>query len=253
MKTTLAVTIGLLMSTPILADSTFRQHEAHVHGHVEFNIAQDAHELLIEVTAPGADVVGFEHQPQNEQQKETLASALKTLDNVDNIFALNAAAKCHVEFKSVTHTLGGDDHDDHEHHDHDKHDGHDDHKHHDHDKHEGHDDHKHHDHDKHEGHDDHKHHDHDKHEGHDDHKHHDHDKHDGHDDHEGHDHGDHNDGHGTFTIEYHFHCDDINKLQTISTDWFEQFKGTESISVNLLTDKAQSATKLTPKNNTVSF
>ncbi|MGC9458410.1 ZrgA family zinc uptake protein, partial [Vibrio genomosp. F10] len=89
-----------------------------------------------------------------------------------------------------------------------------------------------------------------KHEHHD----HDHDKHGHHDDgkHEHHDH-DHSDGHGTFTVEYHFHCDDINKLQTISTDWFTLFEPTQSISVNLLTDKAQSATKLTPKNNTLSF
>ncbi|MCK6263096.1 DUF2796 domain-containing protein [Vibrio sp. ZSDE26] len=248
-KTTLAVSIALLMSTPILAESTFRQHDAHVHGHVEFNIAQDAHDLLIEVTAPGADVVGFEHAPQNAQQKEKLASAVNILNDVDNIFALNASAKCELEFKSVTHTLGGDDH---KHHDHDKHDSHDDHKHHDHDKHDSHDDHKHHDHDKHDSHDDHKHHDHDKHEGHDDHKHHDHDKHDSHDDHKHHDH-DHSGGHGEFTIEYHFHCDNIDKLQSISTEWFTQFETTESVSINLLTDKAQSATKLSPGSNTISF
>ncbi|MFA0603221.1 DUF2796 domain-containing protein [Vibrio amylolyticus] len=224
-KTHLAVSIGLLLSFPTLAESTYRQHDAHVHGHVEFNIAQDGDELLIEVTAPGADVVGFEHQPQNDQQKETLANAIKTLEDANNIFTLNASANCHVEFKSVTHTL---DEGAHEEHDHDKHD----HDNHDHDKH----DHDSHDHDKH----DHDSHDHDKH----DHDSHDHDKHEGHD---------HSGGHGEFTVEYHFHCDDIEKLQSISTDWFSTFKGTESISVNLLTDKAQSATKLTPTNTTVSF
>ncbi|OIQ24694.1 DUF2796 domain-containing protein [uncultured Vibrio sp.] len=215
-KTPLAVSIGLLLSFPTLAENTFRQHDAHVHGHVEFNIAQDGDELLIEVTAPGADVVGFEHAPQNDQQKEALASAIKTLEDTNNIFTLNASANCHVEFKSVTHTLGSGEHDDHHNHDHDKHD----HDSHDHDKH---------DHDKH---------DHDSHD------------HDDHDDHEGHDHSG---GHGEFTVEYHFHCDDINKLQSISADWFSHFEGTESISVNLLTDKAQSATKLTPASAVISF
>ncbi|MGC9461219.1 ZrgA family zinc uptake protein, partial [Vibrio genomosp. F10] len=132
-KTTIATSIGLLLSFSSLADDTFRQHDAHVHGHVEFNIAQDAHELLIEITAPGADVVGFEHQPQNEQQTEQLASAVKMLNEASNVVSLNSSAKCHIEYKSVTHTLGDDNHDHdekHEHHDHDKH------EHHDHDKHE---------------------------------------------------------------------------------------------------------------------
>lgn len=50
---------SLMISTATLANEEFRQHEAHVHGHVEFNIAQDGQDLLIEITAPGADVVGL--------------------------------------------------------------------------------------------------------------------------------------------------------------------------------------------------
>ncbi|MFA0313351.1 DUF2796 domain-containing protein, partial [Vibrio splendidus] len=86
-----------------------------------------------------------------------------------------------------------------------------------------------HDHDDHKG-DDHAEHDHDDHEGHD------HAEHD-HDDHEGHDHSE--GGHGEFTVEYHYQCSDIAKLDTVSTQWFSKFSNTKSMTVNLLTDSAQ--------------
>ncbi|WED22123.1 DUF2796 domain-containing protein [Vibrio sp. JC009] len=198
---------GLVVSGIAQASDEFRQHEAHVHGHVEFNIAQDADELLVEITAPGADVVGFEHAPENHAQEEKIEAAEKTLKQAEEIILLSAAAGCSLEHVSVKNTLEKDEHHDHEGHDHEKHDDHD------HEKHEDHD---------HEKHDDH---DHDKHEGH---------------DHEEHEHS----GHGEFTIEYHFECSDISKLSQVGTNWFKHFPATEEVEVNLLTDTAQVAAEL---------
>ncbi|MFS1963057.1 zinc uptake protein ZrgA [Vibrio lentus] len=241
--TILAVVIGMTVSANVLANEEFRSHEAHVHGKVEVNIAQDGQELLVEVTAPGADVVGFEHAPETAEQKKVFEQAIAQLNKPEELFGFNNAG-CTLKFKSVTNTLEGD-HDDHEGHDHaeydhDDHKGHD-HAEHDHDDHKGH-DHAEHDHDDHKGHD-HAEHDHDDHEGHDhaehdhdDHKGHDHAEHD-HDDHEGHDHSE--GGHGEFTVEYHYQCSNIEKLDTVSTQWFSKFGNTKSMTVNLLTDSAQ--------------
>ncbi|MFA0012439.1 DUF2796 domain-containing protein [Vibrio lentus] len=215
--TILAVVIGMTVSTNVLANEEFRSHEAHVHGKVEVNIAQDGQELLVEVTAPGADVVGFEHAPETAEQKKAFEQAIAQLNKPEELFGFNNAS-CTLKFKSVTNTLE-DDHDDHEGHDHAEGE-HDEHKDHDHAEH---------DHDDHEGHD-HAEHDHD------DHKDHDHSEH-GHDDHEGHDHSE--GGHGEFTVEYHYQCSDIAKLDTVSTQWFSKFSNTKSMTVNLLTDSAQ--------------
>ncbi|MBD0787766.1 DUF2796 domain-containing protein [Vibrio sp. Y2-5] len=141
-KPLLAVSITAALTTTAFAQEEFRQHEAHVHGHVELNIAQDGHDLLMEITAPGADVVGFEHAPENDEQKTVLAKALETLGQADTVFTLAPAAKCHIESSNVKHTLGGE-HDDHEHEGHDEHAGHDhdehkDHADHDHEHEEGH-------------------------------------------------------------------------------------------------------------------
>ncbi|ELP2657134.1 DUF2796 domain-containing protein [Vibrio parahaemolyticus] len=140
-KQVLAIIIGLSLSTVATAEE-YRQHSAHVHGHVEFNIAQDGSDLLLEITAPGADVVGFEHAPENSEQEKTLQHAIATLEDSNALFAINPQAQCEIEEVHVEHSLGGQ-HEEHEHHDHEGHD-HDEHAHHDHDKHE---------HDGHEGHD----------------------------------------------------------------------------------------------------
>ncbi|TKG04407.1 DUF2796 domain-containing protein [Vibrio sp. F13] len=210
--TFLAVVIGMTVSTNVLANEEFRSHDAHVHGQVEVNIAQDGQELLVEVTAPGADVVGFEHAPKTAEQKKVFEQAIAQLNKPEELFSFNNAS-CTLKFKSVANTLEGS-HDDHEGHDHAEH-GHGDHKDHDHAEHD-HDDHKDHDHAEH---------DHDDHEGHD------------HHDHEGHDHSE--GGHGEFTVEYHYECSDVAKLDTVSTQWFSKFSNTEKMTVNLLTDTAQ--------------
>ncbi|EJG1064152.1 DUF2796 domain-containing protein [Vibrio parahaemolyticus O1] len=150
-KQVLAIVIGLSLSTVATAEE-YRQHSAHVHGHVEFNIAQDGSDLLLEITAPGADVVGFEHAPENAEQEKTLQHALATLEDSNALFAINPQAQCEIEEVHVEHSLGGQ-HEEHEHHDHEGHD-HDEHAHHDHDKHEhdGHEGHEGHDHSEHSDH-----------------------------------------------------------------------------------------------------
>ncbi|HCG8610124.1 zinc uptake protein ZrgA [Vibrio parahaemolyticus] len=150
-KQVLAIVIGLSLSTVVTAEE-YRQHSAHVHGHVEFNIAQDGSDLLLEITAPGADVVGFEHAPENAEQEKTLQHAVATLEDSNALFAINPQAQCEIEEVHVEHSLGGQ-HEEHEHHDHEGHD-HDEHAHHDHDKHEhdGHEGHEGHDHSEHSDH-----------------------------------------------------------------------------------------------------
>lgn len=221
-KHALALVIGLSLAATANAEE-YRQHEAHVHGHVEFNIAQDGKDLLIEITSPGADVVGFEHAPENAEQEQALKQAIAALKDTDKLFAINQQAKCVIEDVHVSHTLGQDSHEGHDHHDHEGHD-------HDHDH-----EHKGHDHEEH-AHDDH-----------DGHEHHDHEGHD----HEGHDHE--HGGHGEFTVEYRYHCDSVADLNSIDTTWFNQFPATESISANLFTDTTQSATTLNKGNTKIAI
>ncbi|UUM30878.1 zinc uptake protein ZrgA [Vibrio japonicus] len=205
----LAALIALTLSHSVAAEENFRQHDAHVHGEVELNIAQDGAEILFEITAPGADVVGFEHAPTTDEQRHTLKQAEVHLSDASAIFTLAEEAGCSVKHQVVSHTLGEDDDHDHDH-DHEDHsDEHHDHKH---EEHENHHDHK-------EGHDEH------------------------------HEHSD----HGEFTVEYHYQCENITQLKTISTSWFERFPTTEAIKMNLLTETKQASSRLDKNNNIISL
>ncbi|ENM3888686.1 DUF2796 domain-containing protein [Vibrio cholerae] len=192
------------------AEHQHRQHEAHVHGQVELNIAQDGHDLLLEITAPGADVVGFEHAPQDDAQKQALEKALETLHHPEKLFALSDKAQCEKREVLIKHTLGGEEYQ----HSHAYGEG----EEHEHQHGEGEHDHKAHDHKDHD------------HKGH---------------DHEGHDHDEHQ--HGSFTAQYQFHCEAVDQLKQIDTQWFQYFPSTEKIQANVLTEKQQSALQLNAK------
>ncbi|MGF1704460.1 zinc uptake protein ZrgA [Enterovibrio baiacu] len=248
---TLSAVALCLSSTAFAESAEFRQHSAHQHGLVEWVIAQDGNDLLVEIAAPGSDVVGFEHAPKNDEQTTALNSALIALADANALFAVNSGANCSLEEKNISHTLAASKEDDHDDHGHDDHKGHDDHGH---DDHKGHDDHGH---DDHKGHDDHGH---DDHKGHDDHGHDDHKGHDDHDhdEHKGHDHHDHHDhegedGHGEFNVQYTFHCDNPENLKSVSTSWFKAFPQTEQIKVQSLTDIGVTAADMTASSNTFKF
>lgn len=217
-----ALILSALTFSGVAQADSFRQHAAHVHGQVEFNIAQDGSDVLVEILAPGSDVVGFEHAPTNHDQQHAIHEAVDALKNGSTLLVLDSNAKCELISADVTHTLGGEDaHDDH----HDDHADHDHHDHHDHDDHD----------------------DHDEHDDHSDHDHHDHNEHDDHSDH------DHENGHGEFNVQYQFSCDKPENLNQIETTWFTQFGSSQAITLNLLTDQIQTSTKLTVDSPRFSF
>lgn len=134
-------------SAATLADeASYQSFDAHVHGKVALSLAQDGERVFIELTAPGNDVVGFEHQPKNAADQQAVEDAYALLRDGGKRFQLAEAANCQLAETKVTSSF--DDYD--EHYNHEEHHGHD--EHHDHDEHHGHDEHDAH-HDDHHGHD----------------------------------------------------------------------------------------------------
>lgn len=71
-----------------------RQHGSHVHGSAQLNVAVEGQHLYLELASPAANIVGFEHKPHNDTQRQTLRKALKTLNQVALLFTPSAAAQC---------------------------------------------------------------------------------------------------------------------------------------------------------------
>ena len=68
---------------------TVRHHDAHVHGKSDMNIFLDQNNLMIEVIIPAIDIVGFEHKPRTEKQKQKIVDSKEFLQDVSNVLAIN--------------------------------------------------------------------------------------------------------------------------------------------------------------------
>lgn len=92
---------------------------SHVHGEATLNIGQDGDQLLIEFESPAMNLIGFEHEPQTDSQKDSLARANQLLRKMDSLLQVNTEAACRQTDFTLTSPFSGEGHDE-EHDDHDK-------------------------------------------------------------------------------------------------------------------------------------
>ena len=124
----LAIVIAGAFLAPSMS-SVAGELDAHQHGQGTVNIVLEGSALLIELIAPGADIVGFEHAPSVAAERSAVAAAKERLSDPMGLFPLAPKADCTVKSADVSVEGVGDqeaeiaDRDDS--HDHDKDDGHD--------------------------------------------------------------------------------------------------------------------------------
>ena len=111
----LAGLMCLPFSMSAIAGEKHRQLSAHEHGHGNFNIAIEGKRVSMELEAPGADIVGFEHKAETKEQKAAVSSAEAKLKSIANVVGLPTAAGCKLEKASVELHIEAGDHDDHGH------------------------------------------------------------------------------------------------------------------------------------------
>lgn len=92
--TALAVAIASLHGAA--AGSAHRQLGAHEHGNGVFNVVMDGDRVSLELAAPAADIIGFEHAPRTEQQKAEHSRAGDKLKAGLDLFQLTPQAGCEL-------------------------------------------------------------------------------------------------------------------------------------------------------------
>ena len=112
--------ILVICAAPAVAQQT-RQLDAHEHGIGELRIAIDGGHVVMELHAPGADIVGFEYEAETAEDRAAIDAAIALLARPQEIFVLPTAAECTVTHASAE--LEGEDHDEHGEDDHEDHDG----------------------------------------------------------------------------------------------------------------------------------
>jgi hypothetical protein len=96
-KSVLPIAIALLCSTALATDAhrgghmhehqhdhaahadQVHEHAAHEHGTAQLDIVLEGSQAHIHLQSPAANLLGFEHHPQTEQQQATLRNAMRTL------------------------------------------------------------------------------------------------------------------------------------------------------------------------------
>jgi Protein of unknown function (DUF2796) len=91
-----------------------RQLGAHVHGHGRLNIAIEGKKVSMELEVPGADIVGFEHEPSTPEQRAAVAQAKAKLANALVLFGPEAKAGCELDQVKVSTKAGHEDEHEHE-------------------------------------------------------------------------------------------------------------------------------------------
>jgi Protein of unknown function (DUF2796) len=98
---TVLVAALILLSQPGSAEE-HRQLGAHVHGHGRLNIAIEGKKISMELEVPGADIVGFEHEPSTPDQKGAIAEGRAKLADAIALFSPSADAGCELEHVKVS-------------------------------------------------------------------------------------------------------------------------------------------------------
>ena len=116
--------VALALAYPL---STLADNAPHVHGQAHITLVASDNELQLELEAPAASLVGFEHRPQNPEQRQALDTATRDLNQADGFLHIEGAdCQSQSVWVEAPFSAGGqtehDDHDDH--HEHGGHEAH---------------------------------------------------------------------------------------------------------------------------------
>jgi len=109
----LSLCLATLLAQPAFAHGTQDEHDehdhgalgAHVHGESHLDLAQTDTGLELQWSSPAVDLLGFEHAPHSQAEKDAVAALQKTLEQPQALVKLPAAAGCQLAKASAESPL----------------------------------------------------------------------------------------------------------------------------------------------------
>lgn len=83
-----------LMGIAVLAYPQNLTAQVHQHGAGRMHVVVEGDVVEVEFHLPGADIVGFEHEPQGDTEKQAVEHARAWLSDAANVVRLTPAAQC---------------------------------------------------------------------------------------------------------------------------------------------------------------
>ena len=104
MKNIFIVLVCLFVSFDILAQAA-RQKDSHEHGAAIINMVMEDEKLQIEFEVPSESLIGFEHFPKSQSNRENFNKAIKVLSDPSKLFLQPIKAECLLVGMNVSQSL----------------------------------------------------------------------------------------------------------------------------------------------------
>ena len=104
MKNIFLILVCISVSFNILAESS-RQKDSHEHGAAILKMALEGEKLQIEFEVPSESLIGFEHFPKSQSNRENFSDAIKILSDPSRLFSMSSKAECLLVGMSISQSL----------------------------------------------------------------------------------------------------------------------------------------------------
>lgn len=105
--------LSMCLLLPLLLGGTLhagehRQAGAHEHGVARLDLAQEGTRIDLHLESPAMNLLGYEHMPSSDADRQALAEALAQLRAADRLFRFNAQAQCRLIKADISTPLAGE-------------------------------------------------------------------------------------------------------------------------------------------------
>ncbi len=104
MKNIFLILVCISVSFNVLAESS-RQKDSHEHGAAILKMALEGEKLQIEFEVPSESLIGFEHFPKSQSNRENFSDAIKILSDPSRLFSMSSKAECLLVGMSISQSL----------------------------------------------------------------------------------------------------------------------------------------------------
>lgn len=85
-----ALLLSGLLCNPFSTTANAQEHGAHTHGEADVLIILEGTSLFITLESPAVNLLGFEHAPHTDKQKQLTKEVVAKLQKAEHFFALAA-------------------------------------------------------------------------------------------------------------------------------------------------------------------
>ena len=93
----------IFVSFDILAQ--VRQKDSHEHGAANLKLALEGEKLQVEFEVPSESLIGFEHFPKSQSNREDFSNAIKILSDPSRLFSMSREGECLLVGMNISQSL----------------------------------------------------------------------------------------------------------------------------------------------------